>query len=123
MKVYAIAGLIAVLCVAGGGIWYWNAHQDLFGGTVTLESRVSCTTLTHDFGLGATNETTEGDLEKLVTFLDVHHFLGDARLDGTFNEQVSTALKLWQRKAGIALSGVVDAQTRISIAHTCDTQE
>lgn len=79
-----------------------------------------CPTLTHDFGLGATDAQTEGDLGRLISFLDSHDYYGDARTDGTFNEQTSAALSAWQKSAGLDGLGVVGPKTRAAIAQACN---
>jgi hypothetical protein len=100
-----------------------QASTKPYPSTNSTISDSNCPTLAHDFGLGATDAQTGGDLGLLINFLDSHNYYGDARSDGTFNEQTSSSLRGWQESVGLKDElGVVGPKTRIAIVQSCNKQ-
>ncbi len=81
----------------------------------------ACAAITHNFGIGATDASVGGDLSRLITFLDKANYFGDARIDGTFNEQTSASLRSWQKSVGLDGVGVVGPKTRAAIDKACNS--
>ena len=80
----------------------------------------SCPTLTHDFGLGDTDVSTNGEVSLLQRFLIEHHYNGELGVTGMFDAGATkTNLINFQKANGLEGLGVVGPKTRAMIVSIC----
>ncbi|MDR3571678.1 MAG: peptidoglycan-binding domain-containing protein [Candidatus Pacebacteria bacterium] len=82
-------------------------------------STSSCPQLVHPLSLGASDQTTEGEVSKLQQFLSSMSTDTPVMITGYFGQKTATALERFQAENGVVSTGTMTASTSAAIVATC----